>query len=112
MVDGTMRDAELSADVPDIRYIEMGFDNYNAREVIINGVNVGEFHLNFNCMSQVDSINYIQSKVTAEVSLIDPDNVLKLDFNIYIKVDPNSMDGMMMGDILNQMDNEISEKGK
>jgi hypothetical protein len=111
-MDGTIKKGHtLNAGVPDVRYLDVELDNFKAREVIVNGENVGEFHLDFRCLPPVEAVNYIQSKVSGEVSLIDPDDILKLEYNIYIKVSPDSMDFMMMGDTFNQMDTEVSEKG-
>ena len=110
-MDGSENKPGLRVGIPDIRYLDIELDNFKAREVVVDGNSVGEFHLDFRCFNPRESVDFIQSKVSGEISLIDPDDFLKLEYNIYIKVDPESIEAMMMGDIFNQMDNELSKKG-
>ena len=104
IIDGSLK--ELQASIPDIRYLEMKYDNFDVREVIVEGVNVGEFHVN---LRHNNPVKILSDHISGEISLIDPENYLNLEHNIYIKTDPNSMGYMSIGETFTYIDEEISE---
>ncbi len=112
IVDGSAKDSTIPAGFPDVTYVDMSFENFVAREVNIDGVEVGEFHVGGYSIPARTMVNLLQTKISGEVSLIDPEDFLKLEHGIYIKTNIDSMDYMCMIDTLNKVDEIISEKGK
>jgi len=108
IADGTVR--EIEAGIPDIRYVDMKYDNFDVREVVIDGNNIGEFHVNIRCIPGDAAVNFLRSKIEGEIFLIDPENYLNLEFNIYVKVDPNSMSYMTISDTFTKIDEKITER--
>jgi len=99
IVDGSI---ELSVSSPEITYNEILFDNFTAREVNHDGKETGEYHLN---VKDERIINDIRKAVGSEnVIVLDPDNVLKLEHNIAVLVDVDSIEGMVFVETLTEID--------
>lgn len=96
-----------------INYAYWSFNNFKVREVIVNDKNTGEFHLNINNKAGILD-NEDMSIFTAELSnpkigLIDPDNLLKLEYSYYIIVG-NEMIKSNISESFHNIDEKISNK--
>jgi len=85
--------------VEDINYSVIEFEFFGAREVLIGREPKGEYHVKINDSSSMGAalefFKYFFSE--CEVDLIDVDNLLKLEYNIYIKVKDEMQKHWIMG---------------
>ena len=96
----------------DIKYGEISYDNFKMREVNIDGVATGEYHLEFNYKGMNTKNNLIGLKKTLgakEVRFVDPEFSINLEYNIYIKMDIDSMEFMVIDEVFTSIDEDINK---
>lgn len=109
---------EITNHRDEFSYSEMEFVHFKVREVIfseeIRNNNYGEYHIKILDKSSVDNaVSFFKRRFPGcEVELIDPGNLLNLEYQIYIKVnDPLTKDSMIES-FENINDELISHKRK
>lgn len=104
---------EAVGKIVEISYGEAMMTNFCVREVFINGKPKGEYHVRVrdpNPGRIHDAlIFFIQTLGKCEVGVIDPSNMLNLDYQIFVKTsDPMSIISMM--DVMSNVDKEMTHK--
>jgi len=97
---------------PEITYESFKYDNFIGREVLIDGIRIGEFHLSFKNVSDKAGTAYIQNNITKRAGLIDDEFVFDLEYNVFMKMDEDSLEYMSIHSQLEIMDDSINESKK
>lgn len=105
-------DGSIKTEIPDIRYNEMSFKNFNVREVNINGEDVGEYHMSFPKINDSKVIGIVKKHVGETAEVLDEGNLLNLEYGSFFKVDPNSLVALDIDGVLNNIDDDITERFK
>ena len=103
---------DFEAEVPDVKYNEMDYDNFKLREIFVDGKSDLEFHFGFKdkSMNTLNNMNNIKHRLgVRDIRFVDPMNELELEYPIYIKLStlykiPGSIDGA-----LTSLDDEITK---
>ena len=97
-----------------ISYGVMEFDLFVVREAFLNGNGIGEFHLKTKEKSSSNNVvcffmsQLIDRGIDCEVGVIDPDNVLKLEYKVFIKF-KSVMDQLRSFDIFEDINAALSK---
>jgi len=104
---------EFDVGTPDIRYNIMEYNNFQVREVVKNGKEIGEFHFKFTIgiptynKNNIIMINNIIKP--REIDWIDPGDILGLEYKIYFKYDTDSMEYEAIDDLLTYLDDNLTK---
>jgi len=94
-----------------VSYGNARFHNFDVREVYVNGEPNGEYHVRIPACTKQKLINAIlffkEYLKTCEVGVIDPENELRLEFQIYLKTTDFLQISTMMP-TMERLDNIIS----
>lgn len=94
---------EISVDIAKISYGDATYRNFDFREVFINEKSKGEYYVKIkggNMRTIANACMFLSNRLAGcDVGIIDPDNILNLDFHIFIK----TSDEMMMCSINEMM---------
>lgn len=90
-----------------ITYGTIGYKSFEVREVLINNINTGEFHIKITDGSNpLSAIKYFQAQLPGcEVGLIDPEGILNLEYPIFLIV-KNTMILGSINDIFTEIDSK------
>jgi hypothetical protein len=95
-----------------ISYGDCGFNNFDFREVFINGEPKGEYYVKIrNAKNKIVVQNaalFLTNKLpNCDVGVIDSENILNLEFQIYIKTKDELMKGAV-NSMMEHIDNYIT----
>lgn len=93
-----------------VEYIVTEYKNFTIRQVKQDGKVTGEYHMNFGDINPNWAIDVVKEQVGAEAYVIDPENILKLDYSIALNVKSDSMLAITLDDVLKSIDKKVGEK--
>lgn len=91
-----------------ISYGEMEFNNFRAREVLVDGDPKGEYHIAPIGMDTKVLLSFMKRRLSKyKVGIVDPSGVLNLEYPLYVMVE-DEMAKACMNEIFDNFDKELS----
>jgi hypothetical protein len=98
----------MHINVPVIKYKVLEMDNFKARKVFVDDKEIGECHMSFKSHSDSKAVVIVRELIKG-AEVLDPENVLKLEYGSYFKYDPDSILGMSLEGVLKNVDERLGD---
>jgi len=111
--EGGMFSYDFGLKVSNITYGEMKFKFFNIREVYIDGVQKGEYHIQPIIRKDPEfAVLFLKSKFPdAQIGLTDPSGLLNLEYPIYLICKSGSLIMETIKETFEKIDEELDGKG-